>query len=140
MNRKLLAFVLALGLLATLAFVGCKDNNNDTPETPAIVGHWVASNPIQVLGLDQYEAWFNADNSYRQFGALTNPTFTYDERGTWQFTNGDSIRFVIQTVDGQPPQGINNYSVTHHLTSNNNTLTLQIRTDTGPVNVDFLRQ
>ncbi len=140
MIRKLYPWLMVLGIAGSLFMAGCKEDDEEDPAPHPIVGHWVASNPID-YGFTQLEQFFNEDNSYRQFGAISG-LGDYDERGTWAFTQADSVRFQIATVNGQPPQGVNTYSATYDLTgTNNNTLVLQFRDDQGTaVNVTFARQ
>jgi hypothetical protein len=141
MNYRIFRGLILAGLAITLfAFVGCKEDDEETPPAPPpIVAHWDAANP-SVYGATELEYFINQDNTYRAFGVFPAPVGDLDERGTYTLINPDSCRFLIQTVNGQPPQGENLYSVTYTLSNSNNDLHLTYRDDQGdPFTVNFVK-
>ncbi len=137
MNKKLHWLLLLVGLTAMVAFVGCKeDDDDDTPAPDPLTGQWLASNPGSV-GFQEIRFFINTDNSARRFWRDLNNN-TDDELGTWQKVQPDSIRFQITTIDGQPET----YQETLRwaLANSNNDLTLTFEGTQGPINVLFARQ
>lgn len=105
--------------------------SNSFTTVEALIGQWNAANP-QPLGFVEFRYFFNTNNSYRNF--WRDGVSDYDELGTWQKLQPDSIRFTPTTLNGQtPPYGV--YTMKYTLSNNNNDLTFNVPVGGNSINV-----
>lgn len=135
MKRRLNLLLLILGISALVAFVGCKNDDEETPPDP-IFANWNCTNSsLQQLGVDEFRLLLadgSPDDTYQNYQRLG--TIESRETGTFSKVSGgsglDSLRFHATQLDGQPVNEI--YSYWYELVNNGSQLNVRVPTEEGP--------
>ncbi|MBI5060322.1 hypothetical protein HZB60_11150 [candidate division KSB1 bacterium] len=137
MNRKLWMILLAVSMVGALFFVGCKEDDEETPAPPdPIFANWNATNSsLQAIGLDEFRLLLtdnSPDDTYQNYQRLG--TLESRETGSWTKVNAgtglDSLRFHATVLDDQPVNEV--YSYWYELVNNNSQLNIRVPTEEGP--------